>query len=543
MPSRGEGPVTPWARGADAAGGAWLDEARDRERAGRMSDAIACYESAIAVAESRGEDAVLAQALRRLGIARHQRGEQARARDICRRSYEVARRMGSDQLAAEALNTIGVLDLTTGSLGDARRAFLEALALGGSSRGLRARVEQNLGILANIQGELDEALARYGRSLDAYREAGDEHGCAIAYHNLGMVSADRRLWDQAERYFGESLALAERLGDGQLQGLCLVNQAEVDVARQRYENALQNAEAALARFDRLGARGPKADAYRVIGMVYRESGRPALAEARLRAAIDLAVAAGSVLGEAEASRELALLYQATGRNQEALRQLNVAYRLFRRLDARVDLVDVGGRVAELEGTYLAVVRAWGESIEASDRYTFGHSERVAQNAVAMARALGLDDHEETTILLGAYLHDVGKLRVPHEILSKPGPLTCEEREVVERHVTWGLELLADLQFPWDIKAIIRWHHERCDGSGYPDRLLADEIPLGAQIVGIMDVYDALTTERPNQRALPPDQAIARITACRTWWSDLVYRTFLRVIGATAGTEARTNRPR
>jgi len=511
------------------AGGAWLDEARARERTGRISDAIACYESAIVAAEHRGENAVLAQALRRLGIVQHQRGEYTRARAICRRSYDVAQRMGNKPLAAEALNTLGALDLTTGSLEAARRAFLQALALGGSSRGLRARVEQNLGILANIQGELDEALARYERSLDAYREAGDEFGCALAYHNLGMVSADRELYDQAETYFRESLAIAARLGDAQLEGLCLVNSAEVDVARQRYENALQNAEAALARFDRLGARGPKADAYRVIGVVYRETGRPALAEARLRSAIEQAVSAGSVLGEAEAARELALLYQMTGRNPEALRQLNIAYRLFHRLDARVDLVDVGGKVAELEGTYLAVVRAWGESIEASDRYTFGHSERVARNAVAMSRVLGLDEHEETTILLGAYLHDVGKMRVPHEILSKPGPLTPEEREVVQMHVTWGVELLADVDFPWDIKPIIRWHHEKYDGSGYPDRLVGDEIPLGAQIVGILEAYDALTTERPNQRALPPDEAVRRITECRASWSEPVYQAFLSVV--------------
>jgi len=518
-------------------GGAWLDEARVRERAGRISDAIACYESAILAAERGGEAGVLAQALRRLGIARHQRGEHARARAACRRSYDVAQRLGDQPLAAEALNTLGALDLTTGSLEAARGTFLRALSLGGSSRELRARVEQNLGILANIQGELDEAFARYERSLEAYRDAGDEHGCAMAYHNLGMLSTDRALYERAEGYFRESLAIAERLGDAQLEGLCLVNHAEVDVARQRYENALQNAEAALVRFEQLGARGPKADAYRVIGVVYRETGRPALAESRLRSAIELAASAGSVLGEAEASREMALLLQMTGRNPEALRQLNVAYRLFRRLDARVDLVDVGGKMAELEGTYLAVVRAWGESIEASDRYTYGHCERVARSAVAIARALGLDYHEETTILLGAYLHDVGKVRVPHEILNKPGPLTPEERDVVQMHVTWGLDLLANVDFPWDIKSIIRWHHERCDGSGYPDRLMGDEIPLGAQIVGIVETYDALTTKRGSTPALSPDEAIARIAECRAWWSDRVYQAFLGVVRAGPDAEA------
>ena len=394
---------------------------------------------------------------------------------------------------------------------------------------MRARAEQNLGIVANIQGQLNEAVARYERSLDAYRNSGDEHGCAIAYHNLGMVNADRGRLDAADCYFQESRAFAERVGDVHLWALCLLNHAEVHVARQKFEDARQNAESALAQFDQLGVQRAKADAYRVIGMVYRETGRPALAESRLRSAIDLAQAAGSVLGEAEASRELALLHQAMGRNVEALRLLNAAYRLFRRLDARVDLVHVGGKMAELEGSYLALVREWGQSIESTDNYTYGHCERVAQHAVAMARALGLDEHAETTVLLGAYLHDVGKVRVPHEILKKPGSLTRAELEVLQLHPIWGLELLATVDFPWDLKPIIRSHHERYDGTGYPDRLRGDEIPLGAQIVGILDTFDALTTARATQAALPMDRAIAEITRRRGWWSDRVFEAFLQVV--------------
>ena len=319
-------------------GAALLLEAREQERLGRFAEAIERYASAIAAAECSREPAVLVEALRRLAVLEGQRDQPAQARELCRRSYREARRINNTMLAAEAMNTLGGLDLTAGALAEAQREFLRALELGGSDRALRARVEQNLGILANIQGQLEEALSRYRRSLEAYHNAGDQHGCAIAYHNLGMISADRGEFDRADRYFRDSQAIAERVGDTYLHGLCLVNHAEVDVARQRFENARQNAEASLAIFDQLGARGAKADAYRVIGMMYRDSGRPAVAEVRFRSAIDLAVAAGSVLGEAEASRELAILYQSTGRNQEALTYLNAAYRLFRRLDARVDLV-------------------------------------------------------------------------------------------------------------------------------------------------------------------------------------------------------------
>jgi len=535
-------PVEPGPRAPVRSAADLLHDARARERAACIPEAAALYEAAIAAAQPAGEHAALAEALRRFAVLRHRRGESAEARELCRRSHAVACHAGNAVLAGEALNTLGGIDLATDAVVDA----LRALELGGQSRELRARVEQNLGILANIQGEFDEALAHYGRSLEAYRASNDEHGCAIAYHNLGMASADRQQFDEAERYFRQSYEIAERASDLHLQGLCLVNHADVHLVRERYEDARRNAETALALFDQLDARSDKADAYRVLGMVFRETGRPALAEARLRSAIEQAMSSDAVLNGAEASRELALLYQSMGRNQEALTLLNDAHRLFRRLNARVDLVHVDGKLAELEATYLAVVREWGQSIESSDPYTFGHCERVGRHAVAVACALGLDPHAQTTVRLGAYLHDLGKVRVPHEILSKPGPLTRDEFEVVQMHPIWGIELLAGVEFPWDIKPIIRWHHERFDGTGYPDRLREDEIPLSAQVVGIADVYDALTTARPYRPAFARAAALAEIGRSRGMWSGAVYAAFLAALArppaSQAGAAANEARP-
>jgi putative nucleotidyltransferase with HDIG domain len=218
-----------------------------------------------------------------------------------------------------------------------------------------------------------------------------------------------------------------------------------------------------------------------------------------------------------------------GRNQEALRLLNTAHRLFSRLDARVDLVDVSTKVHRLEETYFAVVRDWGQSIESSDSYTFGHCERVAGLAVALAQELGLDEEQQTTIRIGAYLHDLGKVRVPHEILNKPTTLTPDEFRVIQMHPMWGLELLATVEFPWDIKPIIRWHHEKYDGSGYPDRLQGEEIPVSAQIICIVDVYDALTTTRSYRAALSHTEAMVKIQECRHWWRPDVYHAFLRSV--------------
>jgi putative nucleotidyltransferase with HDIG domain len=506
-----------------------LIAARDRERAGCVTESVEHYRSAIVAAERECQRTVLSEALRRLAVLQHKRDEIAEARALCDRSRSVARDAENDLLEAEALNTLGGMLLREGDLAGAAETFRAALALGGASIELRARTAQNLGIIANIRGDLEGAMDSYTQSLESYRAANDQHGCALAYHNLGMVSAHQGQYEAADGYFKESLSIAERAGDVHLQGLCLLNHADVEASRQHFEDARHKAESALVIFDQIGAPGHKSAAYRVIGVVYRETGKLALAESRLRSAISLAENAGIVLHEAEATRDLAVVYQAMGRNQEALLLLNRSHSLFRRLDARRDLVNVAGKVEALEGTFLTLVREWGQSIESSDSYTFGHCSRVADNAVAVAEAMGLDALEVTTIRLGAYLHDLGKVKVPHEILNKPGPLTRDEFEVIQMHPVWGMEMLDGIEFPWDLKPIIRWHHEKADGTGYPDRLRGDEIPLSAQVVGIVDVYDALTTSRAYRAAMTHEAAMAQIEKSRAAWSDKVYDAFIRAM--------------
>src|SRR6185436_5311068 len=262
--------------------------ARERERAGCIAEAIEQYESAIKQAEQNRERAVLAEALRRRAGVRHQRGERDLAKQLCNRSYNVASEIANHLLAGEALNTMGGMLRREGELSRARENFLLALDLGGSSRELRARLEWNLGVVAHIQGDLDEAQAHYTRSLESSQSSGDEHGCALAWHQLATVSKEKHRYDEADDYFRKTLDGAQRSGDVRLQGLCMLNHAEVHAGRQRFEEARQNAEAALAIFDQLGAKDHKASAYRLIGIVYRDTGRPALAESRLRSAIEMA---------------------------------------------------------------------------------------------------------------------------------------------------------------------------------------------------------------------------------------------------------------
>jgi putative two-component system response regulator len=146
------------------------------------------------------------------------------------------------------------------------------------------------------------------------------------------------------------------------------------------------------------------------------------------------------------------------------------------------------------------------TIEARDPSTNGHCERLASHAVRLGRALGLGDEELDALHRGGYLHDVGKVGVPDSVLLKPGPLTADEFELMKKHPVIGDSLCAPLQSLRRVRPIVRGHHERLDGSGYPDKLRGDEVPLLAQVVGIVDVFDALTSERPYRTALAPEAA-------------------------------------
>ena len=120
------------------------------------------------------------------------------------------------------------------------------------------------------------------------------------------------------------------------------------------------------------------------------------------------------------------------------------------------------------------------------------------------------------------------------VLNQPAlPNAQWDAEVIKMHTIWGIELLTAVEFPWDIKPIIRWHHEKVDATGYPDRLRGDEIPLGAQIIGIVDVYDALTTTRSYRPAMSAAEALAEMDRCQRWWRADVYAAFQRALAASA----------
>jgi putative nucleotidyltransferase with HDIG domain len=195
--------------------------------------------------------------------------------------------------------------------------------------------------------------------------------------------------------------------------------------------------------------------------------------------------------------------------------------------------------SELERALVTTLTVLGAAMEVRDVYTARHEEAVADLAVAIAVELGLEARERRAIRYAALTHDLGKLAVPNEILHKPGPLEEGEWEIMRRHTIVGSEMLARIPFFDDVHTLVRGHHERWDGCGYPDGLRAQEIPVGSRVLCVCDSYNAMITNRPYRPAMSPEAALDELRRCCDAQFDReVVDAIERVLGAdTAGAVA------
>lgn len=195
--------------------------------------------------------------------------------------------------------------------------------------------------------------------------------------------------------------------------------------------------------------------------------------------------------------------------QLSLLVLPVVYLITRSYQLHIARVDDGLRHAEeLAGLHLRTIEALALAIEAKDSTTANHLERVQTYAIEIGRIMKISEPELEALRAAALLHDIGKLAVPEHILSKPGRLTPDEFEKMKIHPIVGAEIIERANFPYPVAPIVRSHHERWNGEGYPDGLRGAAIPIGARILSAVDCFDALSSDRQYRRALPPDQAIA-----------------------------------
>ena len=486
-----------------------LTVAARHEASGEWPAALRTYADAWQCAVDAGDGDALVEITTRHGHCYRQANALAESFEMLELAATLAQLRDDPGRAARAWNGIAILHHESGDLERAEQTYAVARthALAAGNEQVVGEIEQNLGILDNIRGNLQAALEHYRAGLRHLQNAGYERGWARALNNLGMLHIDLGNLDEAERYFQQALELCERTGDMVTVATIHINRTELFLALGEPDRARASCDEGFEIASRMNDQLGRGEALKFYGIIYRETGKLHLAEIHLKQAIEIAANREPLL-EAESQRELALVLRAQARNREALEALNRGHTLFTGLRARPDQEEITQRMTKLENDFLSLVRFWGESIEAKDRYTSGHCERVSTYACRLAAEAGLSERELVWFRMGAFLHDLGKTEVPEEILNKPGRLTDEERAIMERHPVTGDEMLAPVEFPWDIRPMVRSHHERWDGRGYPDGLAGDTIPLSARILRVADVFDALTTARSYRRRLTPEEALA-----------------------------------
>jgi putative two-component system response regulator len=199
------------------------------------------------------------------------------------------------------------------------------------------------------------------------------------------------------------------------------------------------------------------------------------------------------------------------------------------LEARVRSLTRLKRYTDELDSAASVILTLGLTIEARDPYTQGHCERLAGYATALGSHLGLPNDQQLALYRGGYLHDVGKVGIPDAILLKPGPLDPAEYLVMQQHTVIGDSICREFRLLKDVSPIIRHHHERADGMGYPDGLSGDGVPLLAQLLGIVDTYDAVTTGRPYKPAFSSEQACRELREEKGWKNARLVEAFVSIV--------------
>jgi len=502
-----------------------IDRAKNAERDGRWADACAVYESLVRDPDTMATTRLAV--LRWLGRAYLEQGNRGAALDVLEAAVASADIVGSPPAVAQALNVVGIVYQVAGDLDQAATIYAAArdkAELAGDAA-LIAMIDQNLGTVAMIRGDLRGALEAFRLSHLGYQTLGMRNHEAQVLNNIALAYMELGELSDAEKAYNEAARAFEEDGDHARQLDLAVNKVQLYIAGRRYDEALTQCQALLgvAADDAAPWRG---EVFRHVGVIARERGDFAQAADNLLKAEQHALESGDMLLRADVSEQLAEVYWAQKRHRDMLQRLNEAHSLYTQLKAQHRVAQVEKRNGALESRFLEMAKQWGDSIESKDRYTQGHCERVAFFACVLADSAGFNSRSLFWFRIGALLHDIGKIIVPTEVLNKPGKLTDEEWAIMKRHPEAGLDLVADIDFPGDIGAIIRNHHERWDGAGYPDGLRGEDIPFAARILCVADVYDALTTTRSYRPGLTHSRAAEIMRASTGQFDPELLGTFL-----------------
>ncbi len=432
---------------------------------------------------------------------------------------------------AHSLNCIGVVFRKRNDLKNAEYYYLKALRIRediGDIPGLTMSYN-NMGILAKERGNPERALSYFNKSLKLKEDLGDKRGILVSYTNIGDIYAEMKKHNKSLKLYRKSLAIGEEISDEKnICGNC--NKiGHILTLLGKHEVALEYLKRGLRISIDIGAGILESDSYRELSDLYKVTGDY---EKAFRYYRKHSILTRNIFSEksAETITRLQVRYETEKkekeaelyylRNVELQREISERKQIEDQLTAQEHLLEmrVKRRTTELkksmhklkesvEGT----IRTLSKIIESKDPFTSGHQMRVAELSQLIATEMGFTEEKAEAIFMISLVHDIGKICIPQEILSRSWELSELELEIVQTHPQTGYDILSEVEFPWPVAEVVLQHHEMYNGTGYPKGLERDEIMIEAKIIAVADVVEAMTSHRPYRTIPGLEKAVEEIT--------------------------------
>ena len=432
---------------------------------------------------------------------------------------------------SSTLNAMGIIFGKRKDPDNALKYYLRALAIReeiGDKKGI-AITTNNIGNIYQDQEDYEKALEFVERSLQSFTELEDDLGIATSCNNIGTIHEHQGDIAAAKKHFIKAYEIFNRIeyttgfaASCNNLGELLTNQGQFKQARFYLDQALETAKETDLKYREICA-------YENLSNLCEETGDFRGALEYYRKFSDLTQ---KVFSEESTKNmtQLQIRFETEKKNKEAeiykLKNIELQSEISDRIHIEEELRKhqdqleelINERTIELKSSYSRLEQGFQGTMvlisritELRDPYTSGHQIRVAKLAGAIAREMGLPEDTIEAVHIASLVHDIGKINIPQEILSKPGVLTNLEMRMIQIHPQTGYEILNEIDFPWSIAEIVREHHEHVDGSGYPQGLKTDEILIEARIICVADVIEAMSSHRPYRAVLGLKEAVQEIT--------------------------------
>ena len=477
---------------------------------GKHEEAIREYQKILKFCRDSNHLAVKSETFTQVGQLLAKQGDHDRALGYLQRAIGAYRRLRDNAGICRALRNLGVIYVELGEFEEAEMNYDEAISLAEEigERMLYADLVNNLGTIMNMKGNWQKALELYQQSLQIYEAHNEIRKSAYTTNNIAITLAEQGMNDEAFDDFRKAHEIATSIKDASLILIVDINLADLYLKRGALDAAREHCRRAEQYLLDAGlTNGHLVETKKTAGKIAYHEKDYDTALKYFNEALDISRQIGTQYLEAEVLMERGMLYRATERHLDALTDLELSYHVYTSLKVEGKREQTEQVIQSIEKLYLDIFYSMAEKVDRKDKYTKGHSDRVASLALLLARELGLRTNMVKTIVAAGLLHDIGKIRIDDEVLNKAGKLSKEEFRHIQKHPELGVELLRGKEFPWDIKPLILHHHERLSGAGYPLGLKGEDIPLGARIICVADVFDALTSDRVYRPAYDTRKAL------------------------------------